>query len=439
MDYADRVRELTQTQGTGPLALAGPVTGFRTFASVLVIGAACYYAVEAISPTGVPRGDWEVGVGTYTAPNTLERTTVLSSSNANAPVNFAPGDKHVWLDYPAAAIAGALTQAQADALYLTEAEADALFLTQAEADALFLTQAEGDARYLTPAAADAAYLTEAEADALFLTQAEGDARYLAKLAQAIDAAKLLGATWTSPPDIGTGVRAKGYFSQMIVGAAADDGSGRLLQVAGSMRATGVIIGGPAGFQNGTGFATDGGISVGVGAVNAGPTGNQINLFNSSQNQLSLNSGGLNLNMNMFVGWGSTVLAGSQDTKLFRDGAGIIAARNGVTPHAHRVYNTYTDISNFERAEFGWSANLFRIFTQSQGTGTARDIEIAPAAGTLRVAGNIVATKGVGLMCKAGAVTDADFVNPVDGMIALDVTNSRIYARIGGAWKSALLA
>ena len=427
--YADRVRESSTVVGVGPVALAGAASGFRRFADALAIGHQCHYAIEAVDANGTPLRDWEVGIGTYSAADTLTRTSVLASSNANAVVNFSSGAKQVWIDVPATAYAGFLSQADADATFLKKTDADALYLTDAEADALFLTQTEGDARYLK----------QADADPLFLTQAEGDARYLAKLAQAVDAAKLLGATWTAPPDIGTGVRAKGFFTQMIVGAAADDGSGRLLQVAGAMRATGVIIAGPAGFQNGTGFATDGGISVGVGAVNAGPTGNQINLFNSSQNQASLNSGGLNLNMNMFVGWGSTVLAGSQDTKLFRDSIGVIAARNGATPHAHRIYNTFTDALNYERAECGWTANLFRIFTQSAGTGTQRDIEIAPAAGTLRVVGNIIATKAIGVLAKAGPITDADFVNPMDGMIAIDAANSRIYARVGGAWKSAALA
>jgi hypothetical protein len=41
--------------------------------------------------------EWEVGLGTYSATNTLTRTTVHSSSNANAAVTFSAGTKDVLL------------------------------------------------------------------------------------------------------------------------------------------------------------------------------------------------------------------------------------------------------------------------------------------------------------------------------------------------------
>ena len=40
--------------------------------------------------------------------------------------------------------------------------------------------------------------------------------------------------------------------------------------------------------------------------------------------------------------------------------------------------------------------------------------------------------------KAGAPTDADFANPVSGLIVLDTTNERIYFRSGSTWKYAAL-
>ena len=63
-----------------------------------------------------------------------------------------------------------------------------------------------------------------------------------------------------------------------------------------------------------------------------------------------------------------------DTKLFRDGAaGILAQRNGTAPQSFRVYNTYTDASNYERGVIGWNttANVLTIGTQAAGTGTLR--------------------------------------------------------------------
>lgn len=99
---ADRVLEITATTGTGPLTLGGPVTGYRSFANVMNIGDTCYYAIQAVDDYGVPTGDWEVGIGTYTALNQLTRTTVLTSSNTAAAVNFGVGNKQVYITHSAA-------------------------------------------------------------------------------------------------------------------------------------------------------------------------------------------------------------------------------------------------------------------------------------------------------------------------------------------------
>lgn len=103
---ADRVRETTITTGTGALALGGATTAYRTFASVMSVADTCYYAIEAVDANGVATGDWEVGLGTYSALSTLTRTTPSASSNAGAAVNFAAGTKNVWVDVTAVQIGG---------------------------------------------------------------------------------------------------------------------------------------------------------------------------------------------------------------------------------------------------------------------------------------------------------------------------------------------
>ena len=91
----DRVKETTTTTGTGTVTLAGAATGFQSFAAV-GDGNTTYYAI-----VDAATGDWEVGVGTYTASGTtLSRTTVLSSSNAGSLVNFGAGTKDVFVTYP---------------------------------------------------------------------------------------------------------------------------------------------------------------------------------------------------------------------------------------------------------------------------------------------------------------------------------------------------
>ena len=93
---ADRVQETTTTTGTGNIALDGAVTGYQTFASALANGDTTYYTIA--DQTG---SNWEVGLGTFTSPSTLARTTILSSSNSGSAVSFTAGTKNVFITYPA--------------------------------------------------------------------------------------------------------------------------------------------------------------------------------------------------------------------------------------------------------------------------------------------------------------------------------------------------
>lgn len=96
--YADRVKETTTSTGTGTINLAGAVSGYRTFVAGVGSGALVYYCIADSTI-------WEVGEGTVTdsSPDTLSRTRVLASSNANALVNLPSGTKDVFLTFPAEA------------------------------------------------------------------------------------------------------------------------------------------------------------------------------------------------------------------------------------------------------------------------------------------------------------------------------------------------
>lgn len=93
----DRVLETTTSTGTGTLALAGAITGFRTFGAAMSVSDTCWYYVEAVDSNGYATGDYEIGLGTYSATNVLTRTSVLRSSNSNAAVSLAAGTKRVGL------------------------------------------------------------------------------------------------------------------------------------------------------------------------------------------------------------------------------------------------------------------------------------------------------------------------------------------------------
>ena len=93
---ADRVRETSATTGTGSFTLDGAVTGFQSFDAVLNTADTTYYTIALQGAT-----EWEVGIGTFTAPSTLARTTILSSSNSGSAVNFSAGTKDVFITLPA--------------------------------------------------------------------------------------------------------------------------------------------------------------------------------------------------------------------------------------------------------------------------------------------------------------------------------------------------
>ena len=87
--------------------------------------------------------------------------------------------------------------------------------------------------------------------------------------------------------------------------------------------------------------------------------------------------GMRLSSHIPLGWTSShALSNNPDVALFRDAAGILAQRNTTNTQAFRVYNTYTDASNYERVSIGQSAGAFRILAENLGSGTtARQLQI----------------------------------------------------------------
>jgi len=94
----DRVKETTTTTGTSTVDLAGAETGFESFVAGIGNSNTTYYAI--VHQTA---DEFEVGLGTVTdaTPDTLSRTTIISSSNSDAAVNFSAGTKDVFCTLPA--------------------------------------------------------------------------------------------------------------------------------------------------------------------------------------------------------------------------------------------------------------------------------------------------------------------------------------------------
>jgi hypothetical protein len=89
----DRVKETTTSTGTGNITLAGAATRYKAFSQVFSVGdEQIPYCIEAQSGS-----EWEVGLGTYSASNTLRRDKVYASSNSDSAVNFSAGTKDVFV------------------------------------------------------------------------------------------------------------------------------------------------------------------------------------------------------------------------------------------------------------------------------------------------------------------------------------------------------
>ena len=93
----DRVKVTSTTTGTGAMALGSAVTGFETFAQGIGNNNTTYYCIFNQGTT-----EFEDGLGTLDATSAnLTRTTVISSSNSDAAVNFSAGTKDVFCTLPA--------------------------------------------------------------------------------------------------------------------------------------------------------------------------------------------------------------------------------------------------------------------------------------------------------------------------------------------------
>ena len=89
--FGDRVKETSTSVGLSSFTLDGAAVGFQSFAAGIGNGNQCFYTIDNVETDGT----WEVGIGTVSGAS-LSRDSVLSSSNAGSPVNFAAGTKQVF-------------------------------------------------------------------------------------------------------------------------------------------------------------------------------------------------------------------------------------------------------------------------------------------------------------------------------------------------------
>jgi hypothetical protein len=96
--------------------------------------------------------------------------------------------------------------------------------------------------------------------------------------------------------------------------------------------------------------------------------------------------------------GNTVVTLNRTTNfVFSPADGSIEQYNGTNAQTYRLYNTYTDASNYERGFLRWSSSVFEIGSEGAGTGSEKPVRITAA--TLKLpnlptyADNAAATSG----------------------------------------------
>jgi hypothetical protein len=90
------------------------------------------------------------------------------------------------------------------------------------------------------------------------------------------------------------------------------------------------------------------------------------------------------------------------------GTNLIEQRNSTNAQTFRIYNTFTDSSNYERGKLEWASNVLKFGTEKAGTGSARALELQ-TDGTTRLT---IGTTGVATF--SGRVIVPEFITETVG-------------------------
>lgn len=112
------------------------------------------------------------------------------------------------------------------------------------------------------------------------------------------------------------------------------------------------------------------------------TGNILGVTIGGITYFALTGGELRNHATQSVSWsGGDPSSVAADVFLYRDAANVLAQRNSTTAQAHRIYNTFTDASNFERFEMAWGAGpVVALQTTQAGTGASRELILRTVGG-----------------------------------------------------------
>jgi hypothetical protein len=112
--------------------------------------------------------------------------------------------------------------------------------------------------------------------------------------------------------------------------------------------------------------------------------------------------------------------GTPHASLMSDSANTLAQRNWAgNAQTFRIYNTFTDSSNYERGKLEWSSNVLRIGTEKAGTGSARALELQTDGTTRLTIGTDGSTVFAGPSSQFGSSTTACIISSNAGLARID--------------------
>lgn len=102
-----------------------------------------------------------------------------------------------------------------------------------------------------------------------------------------------------------------------------------------------------------------------------------------------------------------------DLSLFRDAADSLAQRRNTNAQTHRIYNTFTNGTNYERVAHTWVSNVCYTRPENAGTGSAR-LYVPVTGGTTVANLPAAATAGTGARSFATDANATTFLSVVAG-------------------------
>lgn len=127
-------------------------------------------------------------------------------------------------------------------------------------------------------------------------------------------------------------------------------------------------------------------------------------------------------------FGSILLQGQSSASVvlaLDSAANTLAQRNGVNAQTFRLYNTFTDASNYERGFMRWNSNVLEIGAEKAGTGTLRAMRLGDASVSQATAAWLNVTFGSYAVTLGTPASSNLFLNPSDAVFINSTATSNV--------------